>query len=60
MTIEQIAYSPNAASKALGIRRERIAAAINAGELRCYRLGTKTRILRTDLEEWVRQSWRKS
>ena len=48
-----VALSPNQASTATGLRPERIAAALRAGEIRAFRVGTKTKILTSELERWV-------
>jgi hypothetical protein len=51
-----LALSPNASAVALGIRPEQIREAIDAKLLPVHRIGAKTKILVTDLENWVR-SW---
>ncbi len=48
-----VAVSPNQASTATGLRPERIAAAIRSGEVRAFRVGTKTKILCSELERWI-------
>jgi excisionase family DNA binding protein len=48
-----VAYSPNQASAATGIRPERIAAAVKNGELHAVRVGTKTRISFNSLQRWL-------
>jgi hypothetical protein len=48
-----VAVSPNQASTATGLRPERIAAAVRAGEIRAFRVGVKTKILVSELERWV-------
>lgn len=48
-----VAMSPNQASTATGLRQERIRAAVRNGELRAVRIGTKTRILKSELERWL-------
>jgi len=49
-----VAYSPTSAAAATELRPERIAAAIRDGSLRAVRVGTKTRIIASDLVEWLR------
>jgi len=48
-----VAYSPNQASAATGIRPERISAAVKNGELRAVRIGTKTKISWRSLQDWI-------
>ncbi len=48
-----VALSPTKAAAAVGIRQERIAAAIRSGELRSHRIGTKTRITTRALWDWI-------
>jgi hypothetical protein len=48
-----VAYSPNQASAATGIRPERIAADIRAGRLHAVRIGTKTKISFRSLQDWI-------
>jgi excisionase family DNA binding protein len=48
-----VCVSPFQASEATGIRQERIARAIRDGELRAYRVGTKSKILVSELERWI-------
>jgi len=45
------------ASRALGVDRARLYAAIRAGHLALFRDGVKKRILVADLVEWVRHHW---
>jgi len=48
-----IAFSPNQASAATGIRQERISAAVKNGELHATRVGTKTKITFNALQDWI-------
>jgi excisionase family DNA binding protein len=48
-----VAYSPNQASEATGLRPERISAAVRNGELHAVRVGTKTRISFNSLQRWL-------
>jgi excisionase family DNA binding protein len=48
-----VAVSPFQASEATGLRQERIAAAIRAGEIHAVRVGVKTKILVSELEKWL-------
>ena len=48
-----VAYSPNQASAATGIRPERISAAVRNGELHAVRVGTKTKISFNSLQDWI-------
>lgn len=48
-----VALSPTQAATATGLRPERIQAAIRDGSLRAVRVGTKTRLLQSDLERWL-------
>jgi hypothetical protein len=48
-----VAVSPFQASEATGVRQERIAAAVRAGEIRSFRVGVKTKILISELERWI-------
>lgn len=48
-----VAYSPNKAATATGLRPERIKSAIAEGWLHAFRVGTKTLILASDLEKWI-------
>jgi excisionase family DNA binding protein len=50
-----VALSPTKAATAVGIRQERIAAAIRSGELRIHRIGTKTRITMRALWDWIQK-----
>jgi len=49
-----VAMSPNKAAAATGLRPERISAAICEGWLHAHRVGTKTLILTSDLEAWIK------
>jgi excisionase family DNA binding protein len=51
--VPMIAVSPTQASARTGLRQERIAAAVRAGEIRAFRIGVKTKILVSELERWV-------
>ncbi len=51
--VDVVAMSPTAAAASTGLRPERIQAAVRAGEIRAVRVGTKTRILASDLERWL-------
>jgi len=53
------ALSPAHAADSIGMRQEIIAAAIRSGELRCFKLGTKRRILWRDLNKWIIRTWKK-
>jgi excisionase family DNA binding protein len=48
-----VAMSPTRAAASAQLRPERIQAAVRAGELRAFRVGTKTRILASELERWI-------
>ena len=48
-----LALSPAATATALGIRLERVAAAISSGALTVHALGLKRRILVREIEAWV-------
>ncbi len=48
-----VALSPSRAAASTGLRPERISAAVRSGELRAVRVGTKTRILQSELERWL-------
>jgi excisionase family DNA binding protein len=48
-----VALSPTSAAAATGLRPERINAAVRSGDIRAVRVGTKTRILVSDLERWL-------
>ena len=51
--VDVVAMSPTAAAASTGLRPERIQAAMRAGEIRAVRVGTKTRILKSELERWL-------
>jgi excisionase family DNA binding protein len=48
-----VAMSPTRAAASAQLRPERISAAVKNGELRAVRIGTKSRILTSDLERWL-------
>jgi excisionase family DNA binding protein len=54
-----VALSPSQASDAIGVHADIIAAAIKSGALRCFKLGTKRRILWRDLNRWIIRTWRR-
>ncbi len=49
-----VALSPTQAAECMGLRRDQIADAIRSGDLPCYRLGVKRRILVESLVAWVK------
>jgi excisionase family DNA binding protein len=49
-----VAMSPNKAAAATGLRLEKISAAVREGWLHTHRVGTKTLILTSDLEAWIK------
>jgi len=52
-----IALSPAKLADSLGVSPSVIANAIKEDLLRCYRIGTKRRVLVQDAVQWVKQSW---
>ncbi|WP_426437807.1 helix-turn-helix domain-containing protein [Bradyrhizobium genosp. P] len=52
-TVEPIALSQVSAAKALGISRNKVNAAVRAGELTARRHGIYVVIERTELQRWV-------
>lgn len=54
-----IALSVDALAEALGVHRRLLLAAVRAGELPVYQLGTKRRVLVCDAVEYVRTYWKK-
>jgi excisionase family DNA binding protein len=52
-----VALSPSRLAEAIGIRREKIAAAIKSGALSAYRDGTKFRVIVSDAESRIKQTW---
>lgn len=51
--VDAVAYSPTRAAAATGLRPERITRAVREGHLHAVRVGTKTLILRSQLEAWL-------
>jgi len=51
--VDVVAYSVTKAAAAVDIRPERIRAAVTDGALASYRVGTKSRILKSELERWI-------
>jgi excisionase family DNA binding protein len=49
-----VAMSPAKAAASTGLRPERISDAISGGWLPAHRVGTKTLILVSDLEAWIK------
>jgi len=51
--VPMIAYTPAMAAAACCLHPDRIQQAVRLGALRRYRIGNKSLILRSDLEQWV-------
>ncbi|EXL06670.1 helix-turn-helix domain-containing protein [Aquamicrobium defluvii] len=50
---DAVAYSVADAARVSGMGRSTVYNAISAGELKARKLGKRTVVLRTDLEEWL-------
>lgn len=53
---DKIAYTINEARKVSGLGRTKLYELINAGELKPAKIGTRTLILRTDLEGMLQRA----
>lgn len=51
--VPMVAYTPAMAAAACSVRPERIREAVRLGYLQAHRVGTKSLILRSQLEEWI-------
>lgn len=52
-----IAVSVEAASRLLDLDRRKIAGAVRSGELKTYQNGKSVRLIVSDIESWIRDTW---
>lgn len=55
--IKPIAVSAETASRLLDLDRRKIARAVRSGELKTYQNGKSVRLIVSDIEAWIRDTW---
>lgn len=55
--IKPIAVSVETASRLLDLDRRKIARAVRSGELKTYQNGKSVRLIVSEIEAWIRDTW---
>jgi hypothetical protein len=52
-----LALSPNGVATSLGIRAEQVYEAIRNGDLVVRKIGTRKRVMISDVSDWIERTW---